>query len=263
MRSSECVDENTKILIDNSVLFRRMSIVEIYNLLIALPEKGNKSLYVIQLTRLDETDVSPANSTSASQTNTSVTHSSVTPSSSLKDQMANSHNNVQGRSHSVPAQVVQSLAQSGSGNQPSTPPITCTQMQYVYRLPRDKASLKGCKLERTKGCSTYALSKPFSSPLRLLVAIGKRLLLFIWKSTIMNASSLSQWNQFQESNVESTFHFVRVRFIFHGKIIMNTKCGELKTPWVVVYASTCTYIYSPRHNGNKLMVNKHFTGYHI
>ncbi|XP_052215441.1 GTPase-activating Rap/Ran-GAP domain-like protein 3 isoform X2 [Dreissena polymorpha] len=46
---------------------------------------------------------------------------------------------------------------------------------------RTKTDCREHKIEKTKGCHLYALSRPGSSHLRMVVAVGRKLLLFTWK----------------------------------------------------------------------------------
>lgn len=64
------------------------------------------------------------------------------------------------------------------------------------------------------GCHTFALSKPLSGApgrLRLVAAVGRRLLLFVWRNVIARPSALAEWNEFRQSQVDSSFQFARVR----------------------------------------------------
>ncbi|XP_041371207.1 GTPase-activating Rap/Ran-GAP domain-like protein 3 isoform X2 [Gigantopelta aegis] len=70
---------------------------------------------------------------------------------------------------------------------------------------RTKADLKDHKLERTKGCLLYAINKPGGSHLRLVVSMGKRLLLFTWK----HSAAWSAWCPTLDHDTTDGFTFVR------------------------------------------------------
>lgn len=72
-------------------------------------------------------------------------------------------------------------------------------------LIRGRAECEGHKLEKTKGCHLYALSRPGSRYLRMVVAIQKRLLLFTWK----HSAAWSSWCPNEDSDVTEEFCFVR------------------------------------------------------
>ncbi|KAK3611810.1 hypothetical protein CHS0354_040479 [Potamilus streckersoni] len=50
-------------------------------------------------------------------------------------------------------------------------------------IVRTKADCKDHRLEKAKGCHMYAISRPGSSHLRMVVAVGRKLLIFHWKHT--------------------------------------------------------------------------------
>ena len=75
--------------------------------------------------------------------------------------------------------------------------------------------MRNCNCVRcVAGCHTFALSKPLSSApgrLRLVAAVGRRLLLFVWRNVFARPAALAEWNEFCQSQVESSFQFARVR----------------------------------------------------
>ncbi|XP_076454839.1 GTPase-activating Rap/Ran-GAP domain-like protein 3 [Babylonia areolata] len=87
---------------------------------------------------------------------------------------------------------------------------------YVFRLndfegevaeavTRSRADCKDHRLERTKGCHLYALSRPGVSHLRMVVALGKRLLLFSWK----HSAAWSVWCPSVDVDIVDSFTFLR------------------------------------------------------
>ncbi|XP_045201546.2 GTPase-activating Rap/Ran-GAP domain-like protein 3 isoform X4 [Mercenaria mercenaria] len=53
--------------------------------------------------------------------------------------------------------------------------------EAAENIIRSKVDCRDHKIEKTKGCHLYALSRPGSSHLRMVVAVGRRLLVFTWK----------------------------------------------------------------------------------
>ncbi|XP_055959069.1 GTPase-activating Rap/Ran-GAP domain-like protein 3 [Patella vulgata] len=86
---------------------------------------------------------------------------------------------------------------------------------YVFRLsdfegeesevPRSKSDCREHRLERAKGCHLYALSRPCGSHLRMVVAVGKKLLLFTWK----HSAAWSAWCPSVDLDTIDGFTFVR------------------------------------------------------
>lgn len=87
---------------------------------------------------------------------------------------------------------------------------------YVYRLndfegevldkvTRGKAECRENRIEKTKGCHLYALSRQGASHLRMVVAIQKRLLLFTWKHSV----AWSTWCPTVDFEIVDGFNFVR------------------------------------------------------
>ena len=75
----------------------------------------------------------------------------------------------------------------------------------------DYLQMRNCNVP---GCHTFALSKPLSGApgrLRLVAAVGRRLLLFVWRNVIARPAALAEWNEFRQSQVDSSFQFARVR----------------------------------------------------
>ena len=59
------------------------------------------------------------------------------------------------------------------------------------------------------GCHLYALSRPGSSFLRLVAALGKRLLVMMWK----HSSAWSAWCPVSDNDTVDGFQFLRVRLL--------------------------------------------------
>ncbi|XP_038046495.1 GTPase-activating Rap/Ran-GAP domain-like protein 3 isoform X2 [Patiria miniata] len=87
---------------------------------------------------------------------------------------------------------------------------------YVFRLTdfegepnelivRTKNDCKDHKLERTKGCQLYALSRPGGSHLRMVVAVGKKLLVMAWK----HSAAWTAWCMAADTDPVEGFTFVR------------------------------------------------------
>ncbi|KAL5011298.1 hypothetical protein ScPMuIL_009849 [Solemya velum] len=70
---------------------------------------------------------------------------------------------------------------------------------------KSRADCKEHKIERTKGCHLYALSRPCSSHLRMVVCIGKRLQLFLWKHNL----AWSTWCPSMDQDTVDEFTFIR------------------------------------------------------
>ncbi|VDM18360.1 unnamed protein product [Hydatigera taeniaeformis] len=72
----------------------------------------------------------------------------------------------------------------------------------------DRALLKKHMLDRSKGCHIFSTSTSATRPLRLVFAVGKRLVIYQWQVEI-TGRSLSSWNQFTYSELSARFVFVR------------------------------------------------------
>lgn len=72
-------------------------------------------------------------------------------------------------------------------------------------IVRGRAECRDHKLEKTKGCHLYALSRSGTSHLRMVVALHKRLLLFTWK----HSAAWSTWCPTMDIDVTEGFTFVR------------------------------------------------------
>ncbi|XP_046368417.1 GTPase-activating Rap/Ran-GAP domain-like protein 3 isoform X2 [Haliotis rufescens] len=72
-------------------------------------------------------------------------------------------------------------------------------------ITRTKSECREHKLERTKGCHLYSLSKPGGSHLRMVVAVAKRLLVFHWK----HSAAWSAWCPSVDLDTIDGFTFIR------------------------------------------------------
>ncbi|CAH1785534.1 unnamed protein product [Owenia fusiformis] len=72
-------------------------------------------------------------------------------------------------------------------------------------LVRTKADCKDHKMERSKGCHLYAVSRPGGSHLRLIIAVGKKLLLYTWK----HSAAWAAWCHSTDTDTVDGFQFIR------------------------------------------------------
>ncbi|XP_071802131.1 GTPase-activating Rap/Ran-GAP domain-like protein 3 isoform X2 [Asterias amurensis] len=103
---------------------------------------------------------------------------------------------------------------------------------YVFRLTdfegepneltvRAKTDCKDHKLERTKGCHLYALSRPGGSHLRMVVAVGKKLLVMAWK----HSAAWTAWCMQADTDPVEGFTFVRELVAAEVPVIMSLVDG--------------------------------------
>ncbi|XP_071821596.1 GTPase-activating Rap/Ran-GAP domain-like protein 3 isoform X4 [Apostichopus japonicus] len=87
---------------------------------------------------------------------------------------------------------------------------------YVFRLSdfegeeqtdhiRTRSDCKDHKLEKTRGCTLFAVSRPGGSHLRMVVAMGKKLSLFTWK----HSAAWSAWCTVADTDTIEGFQFVK------------------------------------------------------
>ncbi|KAI0231031.1 GTPase-activating Rap/Ran-GAP domain-like protein 3 [Lamellibrachia satsuma] len=69
----------------------------------------------------------------------------------------------------------------------------------------NKSDCKEHKLEKTKGCHLYATSRPGGSHLRMVISVGKRLLVYAWK----HSSAWSAWCSVADDDITEELQFVR------------------------------------------------------
>ncbi|XP_075553454.1 GTPase-activating Rap/Ran-GAP domain-like protein 3 isoform X1 [Dermacentor variabilis] len=72
-------------------------------------------------------------------------------------------------------------------------------------LVRTRADLRDHKLERTKGCHLYALSRPGGSHLRMAAAVGRRLLVLQWR----HSAAWTTWCAASDTDTVDGFQLVR------------------------------------------------------
>ncbi|KAM7540608.1 hypothetical protein Aperf_G00000023525 [Anoplocephala perfoliata] len=72
----------------------------------------------------------------------------------------------------------------------------------------DRTLVKKHTIDRSKGCHIFSTSTSATRPLRLVFAVGKRLLIYQWQVEI-TGRSLSSWNQFTYSELSARFVYVR------------------------------------------------------
>ncbi|KAL8625828.1 hypothetical protein ACOMHN_012420 [Nucella lapillus] len=77
--------------------------------------------------------------------------------------------------------------------------------EVAEAVTRSRADCREHRLERTKGCHLYALSRPGGSHLRMVVALGKRLLVFSWK----HSAAWSVWCPSVDVDIVDSFTFLR------------------------------------------------------
>ncbi|XP_006818781.1 GTPase-activating Rap/Ran-GAP domain-like protein 3 [Saccoglossus kowalevskii] len=88
------------------------------------------------------------------------------------------------------------------------------QNEYVLRT---KTDCKDHKLERTRGCHLYSLSRPGGSHLRMCVAIGKKLLLMTWK----HSAAWTAWCTAADTDTIEGFQYVRELYAGDVPILMT------------------------------------------
>lgn len=71
---------------------------------------------------------------------------------------------------------------------------------------RSKCDVKDRRIEKTRGCHLYATSKGGDGYLRLVVAVGRKLLLFQWKHT----AAYTSWCPNVDTETNDGFLFLKV-----------------------------------------------------
>ncbi|KAG8189266.1 hypothetical protein JTE90_019027 [Oedothorax gibbosus] len=77
--------------------------------------------------------------------------------------------------------------------------------EFNESLIRTKADVKDHKIERTKGCQLYALSRPGGSHLRMVVAIGKKLVILQWR----HSAAWTTWCAASDTDTVDGFQFTK------------------------------------------------------
>ncbi|RZF36202.1 hypothetical protein LSTR_LSTR008528 [Laodelphax striatellus] len=70
---------------------------------------------------------------------------------------------------------------------------------------RTRMDLKEHRLERTRGCGMYAISRPGGSHLRMVVSLGKKLLLMQWR----HSAAWTAWCPASDTDTIDGFQFIR------------------------------------------------------
>ncbi|CAH8480171.1 unnamed protein product [Schistosoma turkestanicum] len=73
--------------------------------------------------------------------------------------------------------------------------------------PIDRLQVKKLSLEKTKGAQLFTVSKSPSHPLRLAVAVNRRIVIFQWH--LFTGRSLSSWNQLAQPDPVENFQLIR------------------------------------------------------
>ncbi|GIY89820.1 hypothetical protein CDAR_522612 [Caerostris darwini] len=72
-------------------------------------------------------------------------------------------------------------------------------------LIRTKADVRDHKIERTKGCNMYALSRPGGSHLRMVVALGRKLIILQWR----HSAAWTTWCAASDTDTVDGFQFTK------------------------------------------------------
>ncbi|XP_068243929.1 GTPase-activating Rap/Ran-GAP domain-like protein 3 [Palaemon carinicauda] len=97
---------------------------------------------------------------------------------------------------------------------------------HVFRLSdfecdddriRAKADLKDHRLERTKGCHLYAISRPGGSHLRMVVAVGKKLLILQWR----HSAAWTAWCPASDTDTVDGFQFIREISVSEAPVLIT------------------------------------------
>ncbi|GFU79128.1 hypothetical protein TNCV_2136511 [Trichonephila clavipes] len=72
-------------------------------------------------------------------------------------------------------------------------------------LIRTKADVREHKIERTKGCHLYALSRPGGSHLRMVVALGRKLIILQWR----HSAAWTTWCAASDTDTVDGFQFTK------------------------------------------------------
>ncbi|CAN8019583.1 unnamed protein product, partial [Ixodes persulcatus] len=94
-------------------------------------------------------------------------------------------------------------------------------------LVRSRPDLREHKLERTKGCHLYALSRPGGSHLRMVAAVGRRLLVLQWR----HSAAWTTWCAASDTDTVEGFQMVRELLVSEAPAVVSlvdspTACGD-------------------------------------
>lgn len=92
---------------------------------------------------------------------------------------------------------------------------------------RNRSDLRDHKLERTKGCHIYALSRPGGSHLRMVVAVGRKLLVLQWR----HSAAWTTWCAASDTDTVDGFQFVREIMSAEAPVLVTlvdspSACGD-------------------------------------
>lgn len=73
-------------------------------------------------------------------------------------------------------------------------------------LPLGRSDIKEHRLERTRGCHLYAVSRPGGSHLRVVVAIKNKLLVMQWR----HSAAWTAWCPASDTDTVEGFQYLRV-----------------------------------------------------
>ncbi|CAG0915419.1 unnamed protein product [Notodromas monacha] len=114
---------------------------------------------------------------------------------------------------------------------------------FVFRLsdferdsleePLNKQDIRDHRLERTKGCHLFALSRPGGAHLRMAVAMGKRLMLLQWRHT----AAWTAWCPSNDNDTVEGFQVLR-EFNLHDSPSLLTLIDGSTTP-VGILSAAC------------------------
>ncbi|XP_014661632.1 PREDICTED: GTPase-activating Rap/Ran-GAP domain-like protein 3 [Priapulus caudatus] len=96
--------------------------------------------------------------------------------------------------------------------------------QSHEQTTRTKADLKNNRLEITKGCHLYALSRPGGSHLRMVIAINKRLLVVQWR----HSAAWTAWCSASDTDTIDGFHYIR-----------EHQCGDIPSILTLIDGTKC------------------------
>ncbi|XP_076359902.1 GTPase-activating Rap/Ran-GAP domain-like protein 3 isoform X2 [Tachypleus tridentatus] len=77
--------------------------------------------------------------------------------------------------------------------------------QFRENGVRNKTDIRDQRIEKTKGCHLYAISRPGDSHLRMVVAVGRRLLVLQWR----HSAAWTTWCASSDTDTVDGFQFIR------------------------------------------------------
>ncbi|GAB6031593.1 hypothetical protein CHUAL_009358 [Chamberlinius hualienensis] len=87
----------------------------------------------------------------------------------------------------------------------------------ICSFARSKCDLKDHKLERTKGCHLYSVSRAGGSHLRVVVAVGKKLLIMQWR----HSAAWTAWCPSSDTDTVDGFQYIREISITESPVLMT------------------------------------------